>query len=92
MKIRTNKVPREILSGFELTDKERKEFDYLSEDELSEQRFARYRDWVYDLGDMMAAPESLKGWDAAHADSYFSGVLFKYTDDFERVICATYFC
>ena len=90
MKIRTNNQAREILSGFDLTDKERKEFDYLSEEELAAPRFVRYRDWAYDLGDMMAA--QTKGWDSVHNDTYFSGVLFKYTDDGERVICATYFC
>ena len=80
-----------ILSSFELTKKELKEFDYIEDLECAS--FVRYKRWVYDLGDIMIAPPALEqlGWHGAAADSAFSGVLFKYTDDNEALIMGTYF-
>jgi hypothetical protein len=90
--IRTNRKPRDILSWHELSDKERKEFDYLdTEDKQADAQFARYRNWVYDLGEFMRAPDSLKPWDGCASDSYFSGTLVRFVDDNERVVMATYF-
>lgn len=53
--IRTNNVPRELISGWELTKKERKELDYIGEvndenvwsNEVN--RFFRYRGEIYDI-------------------------------------------
>lgn len=89
--ITTNNQPRFLLNWFDLTDKERSEFDYLkTEEEQSEHQFFRYRGWTYDLGEFMRAPEELKPWHGYHGDSYFSGILVKYVGD-ESVICATYY-
>ena len=46
--IRTNNVPRDLLSGFDLTDKERAEFDYIEDMDDAIDRFFRYRGNVYD--------------------------------------------
>jgi hypothetical protein len=89
--IRTNHRPRAILSGYELTAKERAEFDYLDDEEKAESRFVRYRAWVYDLGDMMAAPEDMRPWQAIGHQTYFSGVVFRYVEDNEMVICGNYY-
>lgn len=86
MKIRTNYHRRDVVYGFELTPQERAEFDYLSEDELSERQFVRYGGNVYDLGDFErtnfhgAPPEFLR-WDGYQSDSFFSGILVRYVDE-----------
>ena len=92
MEIITNNQERPILSWWELTDAEREEFDYCGE----EDSFIRYRGETIPLCDFMAvdparhAPNSfasLADWHGYRADSYFSAVLLRYTDDYEGVIC-----
>jgi hypothetical protein len=100
--IHTNHVPRPVLSAFDLTAEELKEFDYLQEDEGS---FFRYKGQVYDLGEFCrvidpgakrchpteCAEPAFAGWHGYMSSSFFSGMLIKYTDDCERVIVAQYF-
>lgn len=85
----TNGVPRDIVYGFELTEKERKEFDYLDNDEILETEFFRYKGQVYELGDFCISP--IKGWDGYKGESYFSGILVKFVPN-ERVIVGSYYC
>jgi hypothetical protein len=49
--IKTNNQRRALLSGWELTTKERKELDYIEESELGDScaRFFRYKGSIYDL-------------------------------------------
>lgn len=95
--IKTNHVPRDLIYGYELSEKERKEFDYLKDEESDERldthQFFRYKGEVYDPSDFMRATDiaDLKGWDGYASDSYFSGTVIKYVDAFERVIVGTYF-
>lgn len=95
--IRTNHVPRDVLRWFDLSPKEQSEFDYLdSDDRRMEAEFVRYRGWVYDLHDMERGwggtqmPEPFAGWDNYLSDSYFSGILIKWLNDGEQVVCATW--
>jgi len=78
MKIITNNVPREVIREYELTEKERKEFDYLGEDGGY---FFRYKGEVYDLGEFTTT-SGLDGtfdlWDGYHSDTFFSGILVRY--------------
>ena len=102
MIIKTNSVPRDVLFWYELTDAERAEFDYLDFDTAqSDASFFRHRGVVYDLGEFIhinktVAPhpqrQGWENWDGYHSDSYFSGILVRYVQDFERVIVATYYC
>jgi len=90
--ISTNNVPRPVIDAYELTASERAKFDYLDwnrieigEDSAS---FFRYRDSLYDLGDAQRITEtmtSLSGWHGFYGESYFSAVVFRYSDDFEHV-------
>ena len=94
--IRTNGQFRDVVYWYELTEKERAEFDYLDSEARQEASFVRYRGWTYDLGEFMATrgmPEfsPLAKWDGYHSDSYFSGVLVRYGRDFERVLMATFY-
>ena len=109
MQIITNNQPRPVLFAYELTEKERKEFDYI-EDIASpdcQAVFVRYKGQVYDLGEFLRIVPAgttggsfahydhagnLKGWQGIHTESFFSGVLIKYTDnDCEHVIVGRYF-
>lgn len=97
MKIVCNNCPRDVLSGYELTDKEKSEFEYL--DSIDDGSFFRYKGQVYDLSEFMRITPSIAphcqrpGWekfDGYSSDSFFSGLLVRYVDDFERVIVGTY--
>ena len=96
VKIRTNNHPRDIIDAWALTDKERDQFDYydwnaILEEGTSSAKFFRYRGEMYDLGEVMTTsgmPEfsPLKKWDGYQADTFFSGLVVKYVENFERVI------
>ena len=97
LRFKTNHHPRLVLDWYELTDKEKKEFDYINPEEQCTTRFVRYKGWVYDIYEaQMVEPTTalhdkawLK-WDAFVSESFFSGVVFKYHWDGETVVCATY--
>ena len=67
--------------------------------------FVRYRGQLIDLGDVMRCPQPTidapagtvwdtlsREWDGYESDSFFSGLLFKYVDNCERVIVGRYCC
>ena len=93
MKIITNSHYREVLTSFDLTEKEAKEFDYLDL-ENGEGSFFRYRGDAYDLGEFMRwdNPDSptCKGWDGFRSDSFFSGIVVNYSKDCELVKVGLY--
>jgi len=97
--IHTNNVPRPVLYGYELTVAERAELDYLSDEEISERNFARYRGNIHDIGDFVTTspgpwnfglPSEFEGWDGYQSDSFFSGILVRYVDDNEAVVMGWY--
>src|SRR6185369_11732596 len=97
-----NHVTCDIIMWHELTAAEQCEFDWLdTDDKRNEATFFRYKGVVYALSEFMRitpaiAPHCQRpGWEAFdgyHSDSFFSGVLIKYADDYEQVIAATYYC
>lgn len=103
MHIRCNMTPRLVLDWEQLTQKEQAEFDYFDPKD-GPGNFVRYRGWVYDLNDFTAVPRDLeayapnsifygmRGWDGYVSDSYFSGVVMKYTPDLDHVVMGTYTC
>jgi hypothetical protein len=94
--IRTNNVPRHVIYGYELTAKEREEFDYLEGEELETRQFVRYRGWTYDLGEFqttrgLPCDSPLRRWSGFSSDSFYSGVVVRYDgDDCESVIMGTF--
>lgn len=101
MEIITNNVPRPLIYGFELTEKEKTEFDYLDSEEIETHAFFRYRGQVYDLSEFVRIiPQGgngtcfghydysgeLKGWHGIQTDSFFSAVVVRLTDDGETVV------
>ena len=95
LEIRTNNHKREVVYWWELTEKERKEFDYFNTDEeQSEALFFRYKGDVYAMGEFMRIEHcpDFNGWDGYISDTFYSGVLVKYyEDDYDFVIVGTYF-
>ena len=107
-KIITNNQPRDILYGYNLPEKWRNEFDYLSDEEYDTHSFVFYRNWVYDLSEFLminGGPFScnppqdsiLQKWDGVLTDSFFSGIVIRfyrdnYGIDLERVVCGLYLC
>ena len=94
MKIVTNNQPRFILSGYELPESQRKEFDWLSDDDYLQAEFVKYKGVYYALSEFMLCDNAaypLSNWQGYHSDSYFSGILIKYKDS-DSVIVGRYFC
>lgn len=93
LRIIGNNIPRQFLFGYELTDKELSDFDYLEEAEQSD-NFIRYRGRVYHISDFMRIPETaparLRLFDGIVNDSAFSGVLIKLSPDNETFRIFTY--
>jgi hypothetical protein len=93
MTIKTNSRPRDLVSFAELTAEEQKDFDYIKGEDQYSPRLFRYKSNVYDTCEFkLTTPfPDFKGWDSFRPDSYFSGVLVRFVEDFEHVIAATYF-
>lgn len=90
--VKSNNIPRAVVRGYELTDKEKAEFDYYAPDELDNALFFRYNGDVYDTGEFLLAPESLKPWHGYSSFGYFNGIVIKYTDEMENVVVGAYHC
>lgn len=88
--ITTNRVPRDVIYGDELSPVEREEHDYLGDD-IDTAAFFRYKGSVFYIGDFMRVPDSLDGWDGYQSDTYFSGIVVKYVDHGDRVIVGRYY-
>lgn len=95
LKIKTNGKPRLIIDAHQLTDKERKEFDYLNWEAIDKGEdsatFFRYMGQLYDLGEFMqcvgGTEFSKLGWHGYASDTLFSCLLVKYWEhDNDKVI------
>jgi len=91
MQIQTNNVPRHIIYGWELSEKERQEFDYL--DDIDSSEFFRYKGQLYDLGEFMRIDQNmllnspaLDNWQGIHTDSFFSAIVVRYIEGEESVV------
>ena len=99
MKIICNNKPRKFIYGYELSDKERRAFDYLAPEDLDVHEFVRYKGCLYDTGEFMRVTHSVancqrEGWeefDGYFSDSFFSGVLIKYINS-DNCVMASYYC
>ena len=99
--IRTNNVPRPVLEPYELTAEEQFDFDYLDWAKLmtgnASASFFRYKGQVYDLGEFgytggLPADNPLRKWDGYISDTFFSGVVVRYTGAYlDEVIVGTFY-
>ena len=108
MKIITNNHVRDILYWWDLTDKEKLEFDWITDNkdhDPDEFQFFKYKDWIYCLSDFLRygkgslmgqLPNDFNGWDSYTSDSFFSGILIKFPDrnnwDLENGIIVGWYC
>lgn len=93
----TNNHWRNFLYGYELTEKERSDFDYI--DDVNSHSFIRYRSVIYDPDEFMPCPNNTTmrldypdfcTWDGYQSDSFFSGVIIRYSPDYEQYQIGTY--
>ena len=87
MQIKTDHKWKNFLDWYQLTDKEKADFDYMSTS------FIRYRGAVYSMDDFMVldAQSPFPGkWHGYQSDSFYSGVLIELSDDGEQYRIGTY--
>ena len=105
MNITTDNKWRPLASLTDLPAKAMKEFEYIDEDSIHDLRFVKYKGVWYDTVDTqrITVGNSFRGWDmyvtkdhpfakwsSVISDSFFSGILFKFNEDFEQVIVGRY--
>ena len=99
MKVISNYHWNNLVYGYELTDKEKSEFDYISDEDIDSHNFIRYRGNVIDPSEFMATPNNeparqelneLSTWHGYQSDSFFSGLVIRYSSDFEQYQIGTY--
>ena len=94
MKIKTNNVPRFIFYGCELPKSQRKEFDWLSDEEFNEAKFVKYKGIYYALSEFRRCDNAefpLSDWQGYYSNSAFFGILIKFKGS-DSVIVGQYFC
>ena len=79
-----------MIYGYELTDKQKQDFDYL--EDIDSHDFVKYKNNIYDLSEFMRVEnnDSLKDWHGYSSDSFFSGTLVKCIDS-DTVIMGWYY-
>lgn len=93
----TDNKPRLIIDGYQLSESERKDFDYIPDEDFPFAYFARYKGQLYDIGEFLRCdlePGNLGsiGWQGYASDSYFSGIVVRYAEgDNDRVIMGRYY-
>jgi len=86
----TNGHYRPVLCWEELTKKERSDYDW---GWAVEDSYFRYKKQAYSLGEFMRVTrEELKDWDGVMGDSYFSGMLLKFSNCGDAVRVGRYYC
>ena len=93
MQIKTDHKWKNFLDWYQLTDKEKADFDYMSREEALCASFIRYRGVVYSMGGFMVldAQSPFPGkWHSYQSDSFYSGVLIELSDDGEQYRIGTY--
>ena len=82
-----------MISGYQLTDKEKRDYDYM--EDIDSADFFRYCKRLYAIADFMKLDAkgamSMNGyWHGYKGDSYFSGIVVHICGDSDRVIVGTY--
>lgn len=93
MKIITNNKPRFLVYGYELTDKQKADFDYL--DDVDSENFVRYQGMIIHIGEFMRlsddCEEGKAGWHGVYDLNAFCGVLVKLLNN-DQVIVGKVIC
>jgi hypothetical protein len=94
IEITSNYQRRHLVCFHEIPEKYHSDFDYIEEEEKYNARFFCYRGHCYDIyefmrieTDMMPGPYRMPNyWHGYQSDSFFSGIVVRYCDDYESVI------
>ena len=99
VRVITNNQARDLIDAFELSAKERADFDYLPWDKIDagedSATFFRYRSNLYDLGEFSASygitrgsglPKHLADWHGYASDTFFSATVVRLSSDGETVV------
>ena len=102
MNIITNNRPRPLLALIDLPEKARADFDYVKDGAEFYPSFVQYKGVWYDVADSQSirtGPGAPMGWaytvekdspfadwDGIMSDSFFSGVLFKWANDYDVIV------
>lgn len=93
MLIKCNNKPRQKIYGFELTDKQKADFDYI--DDVDNGTFFKYKGEIYDINDFMRVCDlhnnPFNGYHGYISESFFSGILIKLCEDSDYIIVASYY-
>lgn len=85
VKIKTDGKWRNLIYGYEIPQMHG-EFDYMAFTDFESHDFAKYRGRYYDPSEFIVTrntPE-LSKWDGYSADTYFSGIVIKFSKDGEK--------
>ena len=95
--IRTNHHWRQVVYGYELTEVQKADFDYINADDFDMHSFFVYKGQVIDSGEVFAISHNMatsqpafEAWHGYQSDSFFSGIVVKFSDDFEEYQIGTY--
>ena len=93
LKFISNHVPRNMVFGYELSEKEKADFDYL--DDIDSENFIRYQGIVFHIGDFLRlsddSEEKKAGWDGYCGMNAFCAILIKIVDC-DKVIMGRVLC
>ena len=99
MKITTNGHERELWCWHDLPADQQEWFDCVDGEDRYSQRFFKYQDCWYDTCQFMPAQgvfnqdghkAGQQGWSGYQSDSFFSGTVIRWGEDFETVIAGRY--
>lgn len=95
MKIKTDRKWKNVIYGYELPRKWRSEFDWLPDDEYEMGAFVKYKGNVYHNSEFIrieaCAPKEFRNWDGYISDTFFSGVVIRFSDDGEKYQIGYYY-
>lgn len=94
LEIVTNHHWRELTNFYEMSEKDRDDFDYLTEDQHYEARFFKYKDTWYDAFDFISTspgpwnhglPAEFRQWDGYINDTAWTGILLLHSSGFRDI-------
>lgn len=93
MKIITNNQKRELIYGYQLTEKEKQDFDWL--DDIDSEQFVQYQGMIIHIEEFVRlsgdSEESKAGWHGVHGLNAFCGVLVKLIGN-DRIVVGKVVC
>ncbi len=92
--IKTDYKWKNFLYGYELTEKEKTEFDWMNAEELDTGNFFRYHKRVYSVNEFMNLGKESpfpKPWHGYHGEGFFCGVLLEISEDGEQYRVGNYY-